>query len=153
MLISSLELPTHYGRWLKRQFDPADLANQALEAAVWGVGADLDGDGLSTLVEYYMRLDPDDPDAAGAITGGFAAPGVLELCYRKSKDPNLTATCEAEWSEQLLTWKKSGELHSNGNPVNIVLQPPVDRGSHVVVCARTNVGAFPGLYLRVLVRN
>jgi len=68
-----------------------------------------------------------------------------------SKDPNLSATCEVEWSEDLVNWKKSGDLHSSGPAVNIVLQAPVDQGSHEIVCAQTNVAAFPGLYLRVLI--
>lgn len=47
-----------YDEWAESRFDPADLANPALESTVWGIDADPDGDGLSNFAEFASDSNP-----------------------------------------------------------------------------------------------
>ena len=52
-----------YDRWLQSQFDLGTLNDSSKELTHWGLAADLDGDGLSTVLEYVFAASPSVPDA------------------------------------------------------------------------------------------
>ena len=78
------EFSTLFALWKQGVFTPAEL----LDPQISGEGADFDGDGLTTLVEYGLALDPKLPDAeslpvASAVTEGGEE--FLALTFRRQK--------------------------------------------------------------------
>jgi hypothetical protein len=58
--------PLTFETWRQEWFSAAELANPAIS----GEDADADGDGWSTLVEYFLGLDPKTPDGGGLQIAG-----------------------------------------------------------------------------------
>ncbi len=55
--------------WQAAHFTPAELANSALEASLWGMLADPDGDGSVNLLEYALAKNPRVSDTTGVRLG------------------------------------------------------------------------------------
>jgi hypothetical protein len=71
-----------------------------------GPSDDADADGLPTLIEQFMGLDPAVSDARGAFDVQQQQ-GTLILYYRRARDTG-GASGWVEWSDTLLTWSTSG---------------------------------------------
>lgn len=96
--------------WRTASFPPADLADPAKEATVWGDNADPDGDGLSNGAEYAaqtpplagLRTDALRSDIAGIVvsstTQQFPVHVLRELL------PGAGYEYEAQWSDNLGNW-------------------------------------------------
>jgi hypothetical protein len=109
-----VSLMNHRERWGFDMFHD-DVFNPALEATVWGDGADRDGDGAPTILEYLMGSSPvwglDRPTYETAVLPGVT-PGskLLRLRFRKADWPaGAEYGLEPEWSFDLKTWYPSGE--------------------------------------------
>lgn len=71
-----------------------------------GPNEDADGDGLVTLVEQFMGLNPQVNDASGAMSVEQQQ-GALFLTYRRALDAGGLAGW-VEWSDDLSVWEASG---------------------------------------------
>lgn len=103
-----LAVPDSFEGWQTRQFTDSELGNPELESTHWGANADHDKDGLPTLLEYLMALDPKMQDAQSAIKM-FLSPETekLFLRYRKSKNAP-DGSLRAELSNELENWRFDG---------------------------------------------
>lgn len=103
-----LSLPDSFDGWRTRQFFATDLEDSEKEGTHWGHNADLDKDGLVTVLEYLTNLDPNAADAEKAIPSGLSNHGqTLTMRYRKSKnapDGSLLAQASSELSD----WSREG---------------------------------------------
>jgi len=91
--------------WRKKHFTPADLANPALEATLWGDPADPDHDGQPNLLEMVFGTDPDERDTTEVLAIEVAPPSAT-LVYRRSK-AFPAAFLQVEWSSDLKTWSSA----------------------------------------------
>jgi hypothetical protein len=90
---------TGYEAWLKTVFTSDQLA----DAAVSGIAADTDHDGLATLAEYVLTGDPKQPDSDKLPTATLAADGTsLQLSYVRRLSSGITI--DVELSGDLTTW-------------------------------------------------
>jgi hypothetical protein len=112
--VAVVALMNHRERWEFDMFHE-DVFDPALDATVWGNGADRDGDGTPTLLEYLLGFSPvwglDRPTYEPAVLPG-AAPGteLLRLRFRKARWPaGSDYTLEPEWSFDLKNWYRSGD--------------------------------------------
>jgi hypothetical protein len=55
--------------WRAQFFSAADLADPTKESAVWGDGADPDGDGRDNLMEFALGLNPLKKDSSAGVLG------------------------------------------------------------------------------------
>jgi len=77
-----------YNRWLLENFSNTVFSAGA-EMAIWGGGADPDGDGLNNREEYAFGTDPGVADDNG-LTLSVAANGDFIISYyRRNNDPSL----------------------------------------------------------------
>lgn len=107
-----------YEAYRSSHFTPAQLANPAIS----GPNADFDGDGYSTVLEYYFGTDPtvsDLPRRLDAVrSGAFGEFSVRHL----ASTPDLTVVVEA--SGNLTGWDSGGD--------RLVLVNTVDHGDGTV---------------------
>ncbi|MFP4540710.1 MAG: glycosyl hydrolase [Opitutales bacterium] len=93
--------------WLEAHFSPAELADSTLEAALWGEGADPEGDGLSNALEFLTGGDPwtpSSPPLAWMIDGLGSAHTV-----RYARRASLPADYgQLQWSRDLVQWSDGG---------------------------------------------
>ncbi len=97
--------------WLQRYFTAAQLANPALQATHWGDQADLDGDGLNTLLEFAFGTAPDNAASHAPLlsSSGTEPSGdrYLDLSFRRWKNfNNISYAIEA--STDLTDWTSNG---------------------------------------------
>ena len=91
-----------------RRFTADELANPEKELTHWGANADLDSDGLCTLLEYLMNRDPHQHDTDGAIEAAFLhGQENLNLRYKKSKNAS-DGMLSTEASTDLRNWSRDG---------------------------------------------
>ena len=88
--------------WSRAQFTAAELADPLIS----GPGADIDADGLNTLLEFALGLNPKSADGTGAFSASIADDGgtdYLALSFRKlKKSTGLSYRVEA--SGDLVDW-------------------------------------------------
>ena len=84
----------------------ARLPGAYLHDGTGGPSEDSDGDGLQNLIEWFMGLDPDVHDSAGALTIDHVS-GTLLLVYRRARDTG-DLVGRIEWSDDLSTWQSDG---------------------------------------------
>jgi len=103
-----LSLPDSFEAWQSRQFTAADLDDPEKETTHWGPNADLDGDGLETLMEYLMNLNPHVQEADNGVPMRIANDRqILTIRYRRSKNaPDSSLIARA--SPELATWNRDG---------------------------------------------
>ncbi len=93
----------NFAGWLRENFTAAALANPLLSAPQ----ADADADGLTTLMEFALGLNPFQPDAPSLLpTGGFAnvaGDNYMTLTFRRRK-PGSEVTYRPLVSPDLNTW-------------------------------------------------
>lgn len=93
--------------WLRSHFSAEVLNNPALEALVWGPGADPDADLIPNLIEFILLFSPNVPDAEiGFETQGRVAEGFIR---RLRGDVGLCI----EWSTDLVEWRSVQESDSS----------------------------------------
>jgi N-acetylneuraminic acid mutarotase len=106
-----LAVPDSYEAWRSRQFTTTELEDPEKEFTHWGPNADLDNDGLDTLLEYLMNLDPHLPDDFSSSIKFDQQK--LTLRYRKSKN-SPDGILQAEASTKLGSWNRDGISESIG---------------------------------------
>jgi hypothetical protein len=99
-----------YAAWSLFHFG-AELDDPAKEATHWGPQADLDGDGLTTLVEFAFNTSPRSAASRAevAIVGSGASGGLrfLDVSYRQWREPGLL-TYQPAFSNTLGGWSTTG---------------------------------------------
>jgi hypothetical protein len=97
--------PAYYG-WLAQFFTAAELTNPALEAELWGLPADPEGDGKANLVEYFMGLHPRQTDVGPALEAALEGDR-LQVTFRQGRDlANVEPVIE--WSNDFGDWSAAG---------------------------------------------
>jgi hypothetical protein len=97
--------------WRMANFLPADLADPAKEAPLWGDEADPDKDGFKNIMEYALNGNPNLPDAAG-IAPVFTRDGnFLKLAYTKFRD-DVTYRVLSHTSLRGPNWTTSGVVQT-----------------------------------------
>lgn len=99
---------TGVSTWRDLHFTAGELANPALEAALWGNAADADGDGRSNLIEYATGSDPRAYENSPVGFSHDTALGELALTYTR----NLAASdvvYQVQRSEDLAAWDDIGD--------------------------------------------
>jgi hypothetical protein len=103
-------------------------------------GADPDADGLSNAAEFALELDPRKASAVRAELNRSA--GRLELAYyRGSAAQRDGTTVQAEWSDDLVQWSRSGVEETQQS----------DDGTHQLVTASVDAGTGGRRYVRLRV--
>ena len=101
-------------RWRAQYFSAADLANPALEATLWGDGADPDGDGFRNLAEFTMGGTPLSATARPTqIATLFTDPGTSETYLRMTcslRAGIVGVTYTAKGSSDLASWSAGPAL-------------------------------------------
>ena len=91
-----------YDTWRTSIFDAAQLA----DANVSGLTADADGDGMTTLAEYYFVGEPLEPDSSKLPTVTLTETGdILILSYQLRNRSGINA--KVELSENLNDWSEA----------------------------------------------
>lgn len=99
-----------YEMWLTAHFTPAELANPANEALLWGESADPDQDGALNLIEFAQGTSPrsphHDPDALQVSSVEESGERLLQLVFRfRSDDPTLVLAVESSPALGLAGWQ------------------------------------------------
>ncbi len=110
---ATVTVDTAYGTWLSQRFTPSQIA----DAAITGPTVDSDGDGVGTLLEYALGLEPLSASVNGAPTVGIvnvSGADYLTLTYRRRVPtaPDLTYTPQAVGELAGGTWSPTPILHS-----------------------------------------
>ncbi len=96
-----------YERWRGAHFSLAELADAGLEANLWGIDADPDGDALANRTEYALGTDPRDGSDGGDALSAERQGDAWLLSYRcRNDDPSVS--CSPELSIDLATWSGGG---------------------------------------------
>jgi formylglycine-generating enzyme required for sulfatase activity len=120
--------------WRMRHFGTTADAGEAAG------GADPDADGLSNAAEFALELDPRKASAVRAELNRSA--GRLELAYyRGSAAQRDGTTVQAEWSDDLVQWSRSGVEETQQS----------DDGTHQLVTASVDAGTGGRRYVRLRV--
>jgi hypothetical protein len=96
--------------WRVANFSPADLANPALEATVWGDHADPDGDGLVNSAEYAAQTSPFSGPRSDVLRSDIAdvvvnsTAGLYPVFVLRELLPGVGYEYEAQWSDTLSNW-------------------------------------------------
>ncbi len=104
--VSGGGLDSAYAAWAAGQFTPAELADPALEASVWGMNANPEGDSQSNLLEMLFGLNPKLSDQADLVFTRLSSTLSTLNFPRSTAFPADEA--EVEWSTDLLTWSTTG---------------------------------------------
>ncbi len=107
---ASARVFSNKSEWRAANFSPADLANPAKEATVWGDHADPDGDGLINAAEYAAQSPPLSgklsdvlrSDVAGMIVSSTS--GLYPIHILRDLLPGAGYEYEAQWSDDLTVW-------------------------------------------------
>jgi N-acetylneuraminic acid mutarotase len=97
---------TPLAQWRLSKFSPSDLTN----AAVSGLQADPDGDGLANIVEYAWNREPSSPDAGGLSVAGIErinTDDFLAVTYGHNADA-IDIEFTARLSDDLVAWRTNG---------------------------------------------
>ncbi len=99
-----------YDAWRRQVFTDNSVNNPALEATVWGDGADPDKDGVVNLVEAFAGLNPLVSEGSGAVmreAGRDAGSGEFFFRWRQgANEYGVRAT--PQWSTNLVDWNGNG---------------------------------------------
>lgn len=99
-----------YQGWRAGKFTPQELADSALEAALWGDDADPDGDGRSNLLEYATGTEPRIA-GPGAMESGLEDDGdTLTLTYQRNLDAT-DVSFQVEKATNLADWSDVDDFH------------------------------------------
>jgi PKD repeat protein len=99
--------PTPVETWRAANFTAAELADNSMEASLWGSSADPDGDDLNNDAEFALGTDPlSGNSTSDVITMSLSEePGghLLYMTYRRrNDDPDLI--CVAQLNRNLASW-------------------------------------------------
>jgi len=128
-----------YDNWASTQFSPAELANPLLEATVWGMSANPDGDPHDNLMEMLFGTDPGSFDPSQL---GFQKLNATqaELTFPLSSEFPLDAV-HVEWSTDASNWSRDG--------VGLTTVPD-GLGDLVATALVTLPGPEPKLFVRIV---
>jgi hypothetical protein len=126
--------------WRFSQFNPTQLNDPAISGDL----ADFDRDGIVTLVEYALGLDPKIPNASGLPVTVVGPGGAPELTYSRSANA-VDVNYIPEFSTDLLNW----------NSVPLVTPPSPSAAlsgvEMVVVASPATLSAEPVQFMRLRV--
>jgi hypothetical protein len=117
---ASNTLANAYSGWASGQFAPSILSNSALQASVWGDGADPDGDGRSNVLEMLFGLSATQPDQPQLVFTRINATQ-FTLSYPQS-DQFPAAQVSVEWSTNGTAWTSTGVVLTPGPAVNGIMR-------------------------------
>jgi hypothetical protein len=127
-----------FDAWRFAHFTAAELANQAISGEL----ADFDGDGIVTLAEYGLGLDPKVANVTGLPTLGRDANNHPTLTY--TRDSSATdITYIPEFTTNFATWTAISE---SASPIPAELQTLI---STVTVTSPYSLNAEPKQFLRL----
>jgi len=122
-----------YEIWKNQIFTDAEL----LDPAVTGDDSDADGDGLSTVLEYALGLNPRVQDHALGLQASFvnaAGSSYLALDFRRQRD-SIDLSYQVEVAADLLSWSPTnlpgGATTNNGDGTDkVIMRDFVTRSSN-----------------------
>ena len=91
-----------YEAWARDEFGSVNVDTPGLEATLWGMESDPDGDGINNALEQITALDPLVSDALGAFQIEAAAGGFV-FHYRLSKATHGWQV-SPQFSEDFVDW-------------------------------------------------
>ncbi len=109
-----------YEQWLHAVFSEEERNDSTLEATVWGVHADPDGDGIENLAEYALGTSAREPDAKPASS--FIMDGdkkYLSLEINCRRDPNLRLSVEVAGDIAAGTWSSADSDLKTFAPIDL----------------------------------
>jgi sialate O-acetylesterase len=103
-LVITVAAARDYQQWRDLHFAPEDLADPALEGALWGDAADPDGDGIANLLEYLFGSDPRqaEPDQPSLQVVADGAYFVVQYPVAKRTADEPTLHHAMQWSASLM---------------------------------------------------
>lgn len=105
------ELLAAYQTWTNDHFQPSTLADPDLEATVWGMGADSDGDTYSNLIEMLFGTDPVTSDNPDLVFTRISSTQVSLEFPRTNQIPQ--GKVQVEWSNDLVNWSRSNVVQTD----------------------------------------
>jgi hypothetical protein len=131
IVVAPAEVPTlqsAYAAWSSNCFSPAVTANPALEASVWGMSANSDGDAYGNLLEMLFGTLPGQSDPS-QLTFQKLGGAQVSLTFPMANDFPMTAL-HVEWSSDMNHWSRESVVmtsHADLNGlvwVTAVVTPP-----------------------------
>jgi hypothetical protein len=99
-------LQSAYQLWAATRFPAPTLANPALEAGVWGMSANPDGDGSNNLLEMLFGTLPDQANPT-PLTFQRLSASQSSLTFPLAKDFPM-ASLHVEWAADMTGWSRVG---------------------------------------------